>query len=61
MSQPRKDDDYSGTKNVTIKGDALRELHRVQDKLTTQLGFRPGLTETIQYLAHYFNSDGGTK
>lgn len=38
------------TKNVTLDADVQVALNEVQERLTAKLGFRPNLSQTVQYL-----------
>jgi hypothetical protein len=38
------------TKNITVGGDMVAVLNGIADRLASELGFRPTLTQTIRYL-----------
>jgi hypothetical protein len=38
------------TKNITVAADIVPALNAFQDKLRNELGFRPTITQTLQWL-----------
>lgn len=38
------------TKNITVSADILPALNAFQDKLKSELGFRPTITQTLHWL-----------